>query len=184
MNRTRVALVFGTRPEAVKLAPVHAALMRRGDRFETRVIVTGQHREMLQQMLDAFGVVPDVNLAIMQEGQSLGEITCRALTGLQAVLHEERPDVILVQGDTTTVFAGALAAFYERIAVGHVEAGLRTSDKLSPYPEEINRRLTTPLADLHFAATRRARRNLLAENVAPRSIFVTGNTVVDGVGAA
>ena len=181
MNRTRVALVFGTRPEAVKLAPVHAALMRRGDKFETRVIVTGQHREMLQQMLDAFGVVPDVNLAIMQEGQSLAEITCRALTGLQAVFHDERPDVILVQGDTTTVFAGALAAFYERVAVGHVEAGLRTSDKFSPYPEEINRRLTAPLADMHFAATRRARRNLLAENVDPQSIFVTGNTVVDAL---
>ena len=181
MNRTRVALVFGTRPEAVKLAPVYAALMRRGDKFETRVIVTGQHREMLQQMLDAFGVVPDVNLAIMQEGQSLAEITCRALTGLQSALHDEHPDVILVQGDTTTVFAGALAAFYERVAVGHVEAGLRTSDKFSPYPEEINRRLTAPLADLHFAATRRARRNLLAENVDPKSIFVTGNTVVDAL---
>jgi UDP-N-acetylglucosamine 2-epimerase (non-hydrolysing) len=177
----RIALIIGTRPEAIKLGPVYQELARRAGQFEPLVIATAQHRQMLDQMLPIFGMAPEVDLDLMKEGQTLAEVTCRALGGLQGALQEIRPDLALVQGDTTTVLAGALAAFYEKIPVGHVEAGLRTGDKYSPFPEEINRRLTTPLADLHFAATAGARDHLLREGVAPESIFVTGNPVIDAL---
>jgi len=173
------ALVFGTRPEAIKLAPVYQELKRRG--VPTRVIVTAQHRSLLDQMMAVFHMQADVDLNIMQEGQTLAEITARALTGLQAVLAEMRPDVVFVQGDTTTVLGGALAAYYERIPLAHVEAGLRTHNKFSPFPEEINRRLTDALSDIYLAATRRARHNLLGEGVPTRAIYVTGNPVVDAL---
>jgi UDP-N-acetylglucosamine 2-epimerase (non-hydrolysing) len=177
----QVMLVFGTRPEALKLAPVLSELKRRGDRFSTRVCVTGQHREMLDQVLDVFAIRPDFDLNLMEEGQSLAGFGARALTALDELFRSQRPDVVLVQGDTTTTFVASLAAFYHHIAVGHVEAGLRSFNKRAPFPEEINRRLTTHLADLHFAPTERARENLLAEGIRSDSIFVTGNTIVDAV---
>lgn len=177
----KAALVFGTRPEVIKLAPVYDALRRRPGSFVVEVISTGQHRDLSAQMLSVFDIHPDVDLDLMQTGQTLADLTARILTGLTSVFDERRPDVILVQGDTTTVFAASLAAFYLRISVGHVEAGLRTRDKFQPFPEEINRRLTGSLADLHFAATDLSRRNLLAEGVDPARIFVTGNTVADAL---
>jgi UDP-N-acetylglucosamine 2-epimerase (non-hydrolysing) len=176
----RVALVLGTRPEVIKLGPVFQELTRR-PAFQPLVLATAQHRQMLDQMLPLFGMTPDLDLDIMEEGQTLGQVTCRALAGLEAAYAKLRPDIVLVQGDTTTVLTGALAAFYARIPVGHVEAGLRTGQKFSPFPEEINRRLTGVLADLHFAATPRARENLLAEGTRPESIFVTGNPVIDAL---
>jgi len=181
VSRVKVSLVFGTRPEAIKLAPIHAELSRRQDRFETSVVVTAQHRQMLDQMLAVFRMLPDVDLNVMEEDQSLTQVTTRVLAGLEPVLGELAPDIILVQGDTTTVFAASLAAFYQRIKVGHVEAGLRTHNKFSPFPEETNRRLTGQMADVHFAATERARQNLLRADVKPESIFVTGNPVVDAL---
>jgi UDP-N-acetylglucosamine 2-epimerase (non-hydrolysing) len=174
-----VAIVFGTRPEAIKLAPVYTELKRRGR--PVQVIVTAQHRQMLDQMLAVFGITPDIDLNIMQEGQSLADITCRALTGLLEAFQQLRPDLVLVQGDTTTVLGGAMAAFYAGLPVGHVEAGLRTQDKFSPFPEEMNRRLTDVIADCYFAATRRARHNLLGEGLPAEHIYVTGNTVVDAL---
>ena len=179
MSDPVVALVFGTRPEAIKLAPIYTELKRRSQ--PVRVIVTAQHRGLLDQMLAVFDMQPDVDLNIMEEGQTLSEVTCRALTGLQETFQRVRPDIVLVQGDTTTVLGGALAAFYERIPIGHVEAGLRTRDKFSPFPEEINRRLTSHMADVHLAPTRRARHNLQGEGLDPLSIFVTGNTIVDAL---
>ena len=180
MSQLRVALVMGTRPEVIKLGPVYRELSRRGG-FTPLVLATAQHRQMLDQMLPLFGMAPDLDLNIMQEGQTLGQVTCRALAGLEQAYAELRPDLVLVQGDTTTVLTGALAAFYARIPVGHVEAGLRTHNKFSPFPEEINRRMTGVLADLHFAATPLARDNLLAEGTAPESVYVTGNTVIDAL---
>ena len=180
MSKIRVALVMGTRPEVIKLGPVYRELSRR-EAFQPLVIATAQHRQMLDQMLPLFGMTADVDLDIMQPGQTLGQVTCRALAGLEAAFAEVQPDIVLVQGDTTTVLTGALAAFYARIPVGHVEAGLRTNHKFSPFPEEINRRLTGVLADLHFAATPLARKNLLAEGLSPETIFVTGNTVIDAL---
>lgn len=177
----KVALVFGTRPEAVKLAPVYQELRRRSDRLNVEVVVTGQHREMLDQMLRVFDMFPDADLDIMAPEQTLAQITTRALTQLQEVFAERAPDLVLVQGDTATCFAGALAAYYERIPVGHVEAGLRTNDRYSPFPEEMYRRLTDQLSELHFPATHRSRRNLLGEGTSIDSIFVTGNTVVDAL---
>ncbi|MFP3903898.1 MAG: non-hydrolyzing UDP-N-acetylglucosamine 2-epimerase [Armatimonadota bacterium] len=179
--RPHICLVYGTRPEAVKLAPIYMELQNRGAHFRTTVVVTAQHRELLDQMLSVFNIEPDVDLDIMQAGQTLSEVTRRALSSLQETLHSLAPDMVLVQGDTTTVFAGALAAFYEKIAVGHVEAGLRSGNRYSPFPEEINRKLTGVLADLHFAPTKRARNALVAENVDPASVFVTGNTVIDAL---
>lgn len=181
MTKPTIALVFGTRPEAVKLAPVYAELQRRDTKFAVEVYVTGQHREMLDQMLCTFGIAPDVDLDIMQPEQSLADLTTRALTALQKTFAQRAPDLVVVQGDTTTTFAASLAAYYEKLPVAHVEAGLRTSDKFSPFPEEINRRLTTVLADVHLAATRRALHNLLGEGVAPEAVFVTGNPVVDAL---
>lgn len=180
MERLRVVSVFGTRPEAIKMAPVVAELARH-PRLESRVLVSAQHREMLDQVLEHFGIVPDYDLNIMQEGQQLEDITCRVLTGASRVFAAAAPDLVLVHGDTTTTFAAALAAFYRGIPVGHVEAGLRTRNKRAPFPEEINRHLTAVLADLHFAPTAGARANLLAEGVPPERIWVTGNTAIDAL---
>ena len=176
-----VLVAFGTRPEAIKMAPVIAALRARAPRIRTRVAVTAQHREMLDQVLLLYGIVPDHDLDIMRPRQTLTQITTRALDRLGRLLDERLPDLVLVQGDTTTTFAAALAAFYRRIPVGHVEAGLRTYDKFHPFPEEINRRLTSHIADWHYAPTERARRALVREGVEPSRILVTGNTVIDAV---
>ena len=177
----KVLVVFGTRPEAVKMAPLVRRLDALGDVFETRVCVTAQHRMMLDQILDAFEIRPHYDLDIMTGGQDLYDITTHVLAGVRPVLAEFEPDVVLVQGDTTTTFATALAAYYEHIDVGHVEAGLRTGDIYSPYPEEINRQLTSRLAKYHFAPTPLNRDNLLKENIEPGSIAVTGNTVIDAL---
>jgi UDP-N-acetylglucosamine 2-epimerase (non-hydrolysing) len=177
----KVAVVFGTRPEAIKLAPLVLRLEREPERFAPVTIVTAQHREMLDQVLDLFGIRPAHDLDIIRPRQSLAEITARAMTGLDALFARERPDFVVVQGDTSTTFVAALAAFYHRIAVAHVEAGLRTRQKFYPFPEEINRHLTTVLADAHFAPTAAARRNLLEEGIDPARIWVTGNTVVDAL---
>lgn len=176
----KVMVVFGTRPEAIKMAPVVKALERDED-IDCKVAVTAQHREMLDQVLRLFVISPHYDLNIMQPGQNLFQITGRALKGLQGVYEKEKPHLVLVHGDTTTTFAAALAAFYLQIPVGHVEAGLRTGSKYSPFPEEMNRHLTGVLADLHFAPTERARQNLLRENVPGENIFVTGNTVIDAL---
>ena len=181
MKPLAVALVCGTRPEAIKLGPVYLQLRQRPESFSVRMIVTAQHREMLDQMLSVFGIRPDVDLDIMQPDQSLAQVTTRALEGVQDALRKLQPELLIVQGDTTTTFAASLAAYYERIKVAHVEAGLRTADKFSPFPEEINRRLTGVLADFHFAATAAAQANLLAESLPSDHIFVTGNTVVDAL---
>jgi len=173
--------VVGTRPEAVKLAPVILDLRAHPQDFRVSVVATAQHREMLDQVLNLFAITPDRDLDIMRPGQTLTEITVRSLQGLEQVMAELRPDLVLVQGDTTTVFTAGLAAYYARIPVGHVEAGLRTRDKFRPYPEEINRRLAGVLSDLHFAPTPGARDNLLAESVSPQSIFITGNPVIDAL---
>ncbi len=176
----KVLTVFGTRPEAIKMAPlVHA--LGNDPFFESKVCVTAQHREMLDQVLHLFSITPDYDLNIMQPGQGLTEITCRILEGLKPILMSYQPDVVLVHGDTTTTMATSLAAFYQRIPVGHVEAGLRTGDLYSPWPEEANRTLTGRLAHFHFAPTNNARQNLLQEHVAERHIFVTGNTVIDAL---
>ena len=173
-------LVFGTRPEAIKVAPLVLALDASPD-FEPVVAVTGQHREMLDQVLGLFGITPAVDLEIMGARQSLSQITERALGRLSPVLEEHRPDLVVVQGDTTTTFCGALAAFYQDIPVAHVEAGLRTGDPRSPFPEEINRRMTSQLTSLHLAPTATSRANLLAEGVAAERVLVTGNTVIDAL---
>ena len=178
MRKTKIMTIFGTRPEAIKMVPVIRALRAAG-RFETVVAITAQHREMLDQVLSAFAIVPDVDLDIMQIGQSLTDMTSRIICGLREVLELHQPDFVMVLGDTTTTFAASLSAFYQKIPVGHVEAGLRTFDKYAPYPEEINRKLTGCLTDLHFAPTETAKTNLLSEGVAPESIFVTGNTIID-----
>lgn len=176
----KILCVFGTRPEAIKLAPVVLELRSRAE-FQVSVCVTAQHREMLDQVLETFAIRPDYDLGIMRPGQDLFELTARCLTGLRDVLEKEQPAWVVVQGDTTTVLAAALAAFYLGLRVAHVEAGLRTFDKRRPFPEEINRRLASHVADLHFAPTETARRNLRSEGVPDESIFVTGNTVVDAL---
>jgi UDP-N-acetylglucosamine 2-epimerase (non-hydrolysing) len=176
----KILSIFGTRPEAIKMAPVVKAL-EAAPGFAARVVVTAQHREMLDQVLDLFEIKADYDLNVMQDGQSLTEITTRVLTRLDEVLDAEQPDMILVHGDTTTTFAAALAAFYHQVAVGHVEAGLRTHQKYFPFPEELNRRLTGVLADLHFAPTAKARDNLLVEGVPPERIQITGNTAIDAL---
>jgi UDP-N-acetylglucosamine 2-epimerase (non-hydrolysing) len=181
MHRYKVLLIFGTRPEAIKLAPVVHELRRRPDRFVCEVCVTAQHRQMLDQVLDLFEVKPDFDLNIMGPDQSLTQITTRALEGLDQIIRQTAPEIVLVQGDTTTAFCGGLAAFYRRVRVGHVEAGLRTGNKLAPYPEEVNRRLVTQVADYHFAPTEHARKTLLGEGVPATSVFMTGNTVIDAL---
>ena len=181
MERLKVMTIFGTRPEAIKMAPVVLELQKHPEQIQSLVAVTAQHREMLDQVLHLFQINPDYDLDIMSPSQTLFDITSRALNGLNEVLAEARPDLVLVHGDTTTTFVGALAAFYHQIPVGHVEAGLRTGNKYSPYPEEMNRKLAGALTDLHFAPTATARQNLLRENIDPESIFVTGNTVIDAL---
>ena len=181
MDRLKVLTIVGTRPEAIKLAPVIMAIEGRPDRFISRVCATAQHREMLDQALSPFGIRPNYDLDIMRPSQSLAQVTARAVEGLDRVIAEERPAAVLVQGDTGTAFCGALAAYYHRVKVGHVEAGLRTGDKYAPFPEEINRRLVTRLADYHFAPTDHAGAKLLAEGVAADTVFVTGNTVIDAL---
>lgn len=176
----RVAAIFGTRPEAIKLAPVLHELAA-SPHFESRILVTAQHRSMLDPMLAFFGLEPDHDLDLLEPGQSLTDVTVRALSGLTKLIEREGPDAILVQGDTTTALAGALAGYYHRIPVAHVEAGLRTGDRYEPFPEEINRRLVSQLATLHLAPTPAAAANLLGEGVAPANVVVTGNTVVDAL---
>ena len=180
MSKIRVMSVFGTRPEAVKMAPLVKELENHLE-IESIVCVTAQHREMLDQVLELFDIKPDYDLDIMKERQTLTGITNRVLEGLDKVLDEAKPDVVLVHGDTTTSFAAALAAFYKQIKVGHVEAGLRTFNKYEPFPEEMNRKLTGSLADFHFSPTPLAKENLLAERVNEKDIFVTGNTVIDAI---
>lgn len=180
-KKLKVMTVFGTRPEAIKMAPVVLELMKHPAEIIPVTAVTAQHREMLDQVLKLFSIKPDYDLDIMAAGQTLFDITTRAMNGLDKVLSQENPDIVLVHGDTTTTFAGALAAYYHQTAVGHVEAGLRTQNKYSPFPEEMNRHLTGVIADLHFAPTVTSERNLLQENVAKDRIFVTGNTVIDAL---
>ena len=180
-KKIKVMTVFGTRPEAIKMAPIVLELARHPEEITPIVAVTAQHREMLDQVLNLFAIQPDYDLDIMAAGQTLFDITSRAMMGLDKVLTEARPDIVLVHGDTTTTFAGALAAYYHQTTVGHVEAGLRTHNKFSPFPEEMNRKLTGSLADLHFAPTATAQQNLLTEAIAPEGIFVTGNTVIDAL---
>jgi UDP-N-acetylglucosamine 2-epimerase (non-hydrolysing) len=181
MKRIKVLSVFGTRPEAIKMAPVSKELERRSDIIDSRICVTAQHRQMLDQVLSLFEIVPDYDLNVMQESQTLAQVAATVLSRLEPVLREERPDWVLVQGDTTTVAAAALAAFYAGARVGHVEAGLRTFDKYQPFPEEVNRRVAGVIADLHFAPTQRSRENLLREGVPDKDILVTGNPVIDAL---
>jgi UDP-N-acetylglucosamine 2-epimerase (non-hydrolysing) len=180
MKKIKIITIFGTRPEAVKMAPVVSALNDFPHEIISKVLVTAQHREMLDQCLNFFSIKPDYDLDIMQERQSLSDITCRALTGVEEILKEEKPDMVLVQGDTTTVFSASLAAFYQKIKVGHVEAGLRTDDIYNPFPEEINRRLASVICNLHFAPTIQAKKNLLNCGI-NSGIFITGNTVIDAL---
>ena len=175
-----VLTIFGTRPETIKMAPLVKELQKR-DNIKTVVCVTAQHRQMLDQVLNAFHIEPDYDLDIMQPGQTLSDITARVLKGLENVIKEVKPDIVLVHGDTTTTFAGSLAAFYHQIPIGHVEAGLRTYNKYSPYPEEINRQFVGLVADLNFAPTERSRKNLLDEGKNPNFIYVTGNTAIDAL---
>ena len=176
----KIAVIFGTRPEAIKLCPVVLAL-KANPAFDCKVCVTGQHREMLQQVLDVFGIVPDKDLALMRPNQTLGGLTSRAIAAIDEYLAEAKPNIVMVQGDTTTVLAGALAAFYHHIPVAHVEAGLRTWNMESPWPEEANRVLTTRLAKWHFCPTENNKANLLKEGVPEKDIYVTGNTVIDAL---
>ncbi len=180
-KKIKVMTVFGTRPEAIKMAPIVLELQKHSDKITPVVAVTAQHREMLDQVLNLFSITPDHDLDIMAQGQTLFDITTKAMKGLDQVMTEEKPDIVLVHGDTTTTFAGALAAYYHQIPVGHVEAGLRTHNKYSPFPEEMNRKLTGCISDLNFAPTETSEANLLAENVPAESIFVTGNTVIDAL---
>lgn len=180
MSKLRVMSVFGTRPEAVKIAPLVKELEKHSE-IESMVCVTAQHREMLDQVLELFEIKPDYDLDIMKERQTLTGITTRVLEGMEKVLDEAKPDIVLVHGDTSTSFVAALAAFYKQIKVGHVEAGLRTFNKYEPFPEEMNRKLTGSLADLHFSPTPLAKENLLAERVSEEHIYVTGNTVIDAI---
>ena len=176
----KVMTIFGTRPEAIKMAPLVKELQKRNE-IECIVCVTAQHRQMLDQVLDTFEITPDYDLDIMKQGQTLGEVTTRALNGLEEVIKNVKPDIVLVHGDTTTTFAGALAAFYNMTSIGHVEAVLRTYDKYSPYPEEMNRQMVSCLADMNFAPTNLSRDNLLKEGRKPENIYVTGNTVIDAM---
>ncbi len=177
----KVLVVVGTRPEAIKMAPLVAALEARRDIFDTRLCVSGQHRDMMDSVIHLFGLTVHYDLNVMVHNQSVADITTKVLTGVSGVLEAESPDVVLIHGDTTTSFAAALAAHYHRAPVGHVEAGLRTHDKWHPFPEEMNRRLADALCDYHYAPTERARENLLAENIPPEQIVVTGNTAIDAL---
>ena len=176
----KVMSIFGTRPEAIKMAPLVKELERRKE-IKSIVCVTAQHRQMLDQVLQTFDIKPDYDLNIMKQGQTLSEVTSRALLGLEEVFKKEKPDIVLVHGDTTTTFAGALAAFYSQIAIGHVEAGLRTYDKYSPFPEEMNRQMVDCMADMYFAPTELSKENLLKQNIDKSKIYVTGNTAIDAM---
>jgi UDP-N-acetylglucosamine 2-epimerase (non-hydrolysing) len=181
MKKLKVMTVFGTRPEAIKMAPLVHELNRHEDQIESIVCVTAQHRQMLDQVLDIFDIRPDIDLNIMKDRQTLVQITTRALDELDGVMKEVKPDIVLVHGDTTTTFVASLAAFYNQVAIGHVEAGLRTWDKYSPFPEEMNRQLTGVMADLHFAPTEGAAENLRRENKPEEAIYITGNTAIDAL---
>lgn len=180
MEKIKVMSVFGTRPEAIKMAPLVKELERR-EEIESIVCVTAQHREMLDQVLETFKITPDYDLNIMKQGQTLGDVTTRALNGLEEVIRECRPDIVLVHGDTTTTFAGALAAFYNQVAIGHVEAGLRTWDKYSPFPEEMNRQMVDCMTDMYFAPTNLSKTNLVNEGKDESKIYITGNTAIDAM---
>jgi UDP-N-acetylglucosamine 2-epimerase (non-hydrolysing) len=180
-RRLSVLTMVGTRPEVIKMAPVVRELERHGEDFESTIATSGQHREMLDQALAAFSLAPKVDLALMQPNQGIAEFLCRSLSAMTVLLRDVRPDVVLIQGDTTTVLTTAMAAFQQGVRVAHIEAGLRSFNRLDPYPEEMNRRLVAALADLHFAPTQRARQNLLREGIADHRIFVTGNTIVDAL---
>ncbi len=180
-RKIKVMTVFGTRPDAIKMAPVVLEFLKHTDKVELVVAVTGQHREMLDQVLGAFGIDPDYDLGIMTARQSISGMTCRALEGLDPIISDVQPDILIAQGDTTTTFVASLAAFYHKVAFGHVEAGLRTDNKYDPFPEEMNRRLTGVLADLHFAPTEASRQNLLAQGTPDNNIYITGNTVIDAL---
>lgn len=181
MAKIKVMSIFGTRPEAIKMAPLVLALEKEPETFESTVVITAQHREMLDQVLKIFQITPDIDLDIMKKGQTLAEITSRVMNGINEVIIAENPDIVLVHGDTTTSFAASLAAFYQQKTLGHVEAGLRTWNKYSPFPEEMNRELTGVLADLHFSPTIQAKENLIAEGKNADNIFVTGNTAIDAL---
>ncbi len=181
MKRKRIAVVIGTRPEAIKMAPVILSLKKCPDIFETIVIATAQHRQMLDQVVASFGIIPDIDLSVMRPDQNLTDLTCQVLKAMGKTIDDIKPDLMLVQGDTTTVIAASLAGFYKKISVGHIEAGLRSHDKYSPFPEEINRQLTSVLSDIHFAPTAQAKETLLGEGIAQEKIIVTGNTVVDAL---
>ncbi len=181
MRRIKVLVIFGTRPEAVKMAPIIKSLKNEEEYFDTKICVTAQHREMLDQVLRIFEIKPDYDLNIFKSGQTLTEITCRALMGLEGVIEDFKPDIVLVQGDTTTVFSGALAAFYHQVKIGHVEAGLRSGNLYSPYPEEANRKLTGIITDFHFAPTETSKENLLKEGYDEEKIYITGNTSIDAL---
>ena len=180
MKKVKVMSIFGTRPEAIKMAPIIQA-MQKNDQFEPITVVTGQHRQMLDQVLDIFKIKPDFDLNIMKQGQTLTTITNAVLTGMAQVFTKVKPDLVLVHGDTSTTFAAALSAFYHEIPIGHVEAGLRTWDKYSPYPEEMNRQMTDDLTDLYFAPTQLSKANLLKQNHPAQNIFITGNTAIDAL---
>ncbi|PFN80582.1 UDP-N-acetylglucosamine 2-epimerase (non-hydrolyzing) [Bacillus sp. AFS076308] len=180
-QKIKVMTVFGTRPEAIKMAPLVKELEKNSDIIESIVTVTAQHRQMLDQVLDIFNIIPNFDLNIMKDRQTLVDVTIRGLDGLNKVLQETKPDIVLVHGDTTTTFVASLAAFYNSIPIGHVEAGLRTYNKFSPYPEEVNRQMTGVMADLHFAPTSQSKRNLIQENKQEKSIFITGNTAIDAL---
>jgi len=181
MNKIKIVMIFGTRPETIKMFPIISEIKKYPHLIDYRIIVSGQHREMLDQMLEIFQINPDYDLNIMEQGQSLSNITNNSLLGIEKILKKERPSIVLVQGDTTTAFTGALAAFYQKIKIGHVEAGLRTNNKYYPFPEEINRHLTSVLGDLHFAPTKQSSKNLLSEGINRENIFISGNTVVDSL---
>jgi len=181
MNKINLTLIFGTRPETIKMFPLISEIKKYPHLIDFKIVVTGQHREMLDQMLEIFKIIPDYDLDIMEQVQSLSQITKNSLIGIERILKKERPNMVLVQGDTTTTFAGALAAFYQKIKIGHIEAGLRSNNKYYPFPEEINRHLTSVLADLHFAPTAQSCKNLLSEGVKREDIFICGNTVIDSL---
>lgn len=181
MKKIKVMTVFGTRPEAIKMAPIVKALAERNEEFEGVCVVSAQHRQMLDQVLEIFKITPDYDLDIMKQRQTLDQITSNVITGLADVMDKEKPDIVLVHGDTTTTFAASVSAFYHQTQIGHVEAGLRTWDKYSPYPEEMNRQLTDVLADMYFAPTTQSRANLLQENHTEDHIYVTGNTAIDAL---
>lgn len=181
MSKIKVMTVFGTRPEAIKMAPLVLELKKRDTEFEAVTVVTAQHRQMLDQVLEIFKIKPDYDLDVMKQRQTLSEITSNVLMNLDHVIATEKPDIVLVHGDTTTTFAASISAFYNQTAIGHVEAGLRTWDKYSPFPEEMNRQLTDVLSDLYFAPTSQSKANLLQENHSEDNIFITGNTAIDAL---